>query len=245
MSANYHSEIRLVNQFFEWYEHTVRRTPRDEARQARTGVYRQHILEAAEGVFADRGFETAKVQEISQLAALSMGTIYAIFPSKQELHRAILEERGQELLGLAREVGGRRLPPRDALRALIEVYVDYFLAHPAFLRMHLRSGTSWAMSPSPGTDEQIEKWREIHELQAAVFRRGIAEGVFVKEDPGYLARLFTVMDQVLLSDWVAGGMKAARDDLVRRLWQLVERAFCRQPEQRLRRRAAGGASDAD
>jgi len=205
----------------------VRRTPRDEARQARTGVYRQHILEAAERVFAERGFEAAKVQEISQLAGLSMGTIYAIFPSKQDLHRAILEVRGQELLGLARAVAARRLPPREALRALIELYVDYFLAHPAFLRMHLRSGTSWAMSPSPGTDEQIQKWREIHELQAEVFRRGIAEGVFVKEDPGYLARMFTVMDQVLLSDWVAGGMKAGREELVRRLGQFVERAFCR------------------
>jgi len=213
----------------------VRRTPRDEARQARTGVYRQHILEAAERVFAERGFEAAKVQEISQLAGLSMGTIYAIFPSKQDLHRAILEVRGQELLGLARAVAARRLPPREALRALIELYVDYFLAHPAFLRMHLRSGTSWAMRPSPGTDEQIQKWREIHELQAEVFRRGIAEGVFVKEDPGYLARMFTVMDQVLLSDWVAGGMKAGRPELVRRLGQFVERAFCRAPEQRPRR----------
>jgi len=213
----------------------VRRTPRDEARQARTGVYRQHILEAAERVFAERGFEAAKVQEISQLAGLSMGTIYAIFPSKHDLHRAILEVRGQELLGLARAVAARRLPPREALRALIEVYVDYFVAHPAFLRMHLRSGTSWAMSPSPGTDEQIEKWREIHELQAEVFRRGSAEGVFVKEDPGYLARMFTVMDQVLLSDWVAGGMKTGREELVRRLGAMVERAFCRVPEQRPRR----------
>ncbi len=213
----------------------MRRTPRDEARQARTGVYRQHILEAAERVFAERGFEAAKVQEISQLAGLSMGTIYAIFPSKHDLHRAILEVRGQELLGLARAVAARRLPPREALRALIEVYVDYFVAHPAFLRMHLRSGTSWAMSPSPGTDEQIEKWREIHELQAEVFRRGSAEGVFVKEDPGYLARMFTVMDQVLLSDWVAGGMKTGREELVRRLGAMVERAFCRVPEQRPRR----------
>ncbi len=213
----------------------MRRTPRDEARQARTGVYRQHILEAAERVFAERDFEAAKVQEISQLAGLSMGTIYAIFPSKHDLHRAILEVRGQELLGLARAVAARRLPPREALRALIEVYVDYFVAHPAFLRMHLRSGTSWAMSPSPGTDEQIEKWREIHELQAEVFRRGIAEGVFVKEDPGYLARMFTVMDQVLLSDWVAGGMKTGREELVRRLGAMVERAFCRVPEQRPRR----------
>jgi len=213
----------------------VRRKPREEARRARNDVYRQHIFEAAERVFAERGFEAAKVQEISQLAGLSMGTIYAIFPSKHDLHRAILEVRGQELLGLARAVAARRLPPREALRALIEVYVDYFVAHPAFLRMHLRSGTSWAMSPSPGTDEQIEKWREIHELQAEVFRRGIAEGVFVKEDPGYLARMFTVMDQVLLSDWVAGGMKTGREELVRRLGAMVERAFCRGPEQRPRR----------
>ncbi|TMA58109.1 MAG: hypothetical protein E6J75_06120 [Deltaproteobacteria bacterium] len=101
------------------------------------------------------------------------------------------------------------------------------------------------MSPSPGTDEQIEKWQEIHELQSDVFRRGIAEGVFVKEEPGYLARLFTVMDQVLLSDWVAGEMKAGREELVRRLWQLVERAFCRQPAERSRRRAAGGRPHPD
>ncbi|TMB58558.1 MAG: TetR/AcrR family transcriptional regulator [Deltaproteobacteria bacterium] len=213
----------------------MRRTPRDEARQARTSVYRQHILEAAERVFADRGFDAAKVQEISQLAALSMGTIYAIFPSKHDLHRAILELRGEELLDLARTVAARRLPPREALRALIEVYVDYFLAHPAFLRMHLRAGTSWAMSPLPGTDEQIEKWQEIHELQADVFRRGIADGVFVKEDPGYLARMFTVMDQVLLSDWVSSGMKARRPELVRRLGQLVERAFCRPASERAHR----------
>ena len=222
----------------------MRRTPRDEARQARTGVYRQHILEAAEGVFADRGFDAAKVQEISQLAGLSMGTIYAIFPSKQDLHRAILEVRGQELLDLARAVAARRLSPRAALRALIEVYVDYFVAHPAFLRMHLRAGTSWAMSPFPGTDEQIEKWHEIHELQADVFRRGIADGVFVKEDPGYLARLFTVMDQVLLSEWVAGGMKSGRGELVRRLGDLVERAFCRVPAERSRPRKISSPSQA-
>jgi len=222
----------------------VRRTPRDEARQARTGVYRQHILEAAERIFAEHGFESAKVQEVSQLAGLSMGTIYAIFPSKQELCGAILEARGQELLGLARGVAARRLPPREALGALIEVYVDYFLAHPAFLRMHLRSGTSWAMSPSPGTEEQIQKWQEIHALQAEIFRRGIAEGVFVKDDPGYLSRLFTVMDQVLLSEWVAGGMKSGRGELVRRLGDLVERAFCRVPAERSRPRKISSPSQA-
>jgi hypothetical protein len=69
----------------------------------------------------------------------------------------------------------------------------------------------------------------IHELQAGIFRRGIAAGVFVDEDPGYLAKTFSAMDQVLLADWVATGMQASREQLVRRLTATVERAVCVQP----------------
>jgi AcrR family transcriptional regulator len=204
---------------------TKPRRPRDEARQARTDVYRQHILEAAEGVFAERGFEAAKLQEIGKVAGLSMGTIYAIFPGKQELYGAILAARGEELHRLAREVSARDLPPRAALDALIELYIGWFLGHPDFLRMHLRSGASWALGPVAPTEGQIAHWQDIHRLQADIFRRGIAAGEFVEEDPSYLARLFSVMDQVLLAEWVANGMKPERERLVQRLKTQVERAF--------------------
>ncbi len=203
-----------------------RRKARDEAREARTGVYRQHILEAAERVFAERGYEAAKVAEIAADCALSMGTIYAIFPGKAELYAALLDARGEELLRLARGVAARDLAPRDALFALIEVYIDYFVAHPAFLRMHLRSGASWALGPALGSPTQVSYWQEIHTLQADIFRRGVAAGDFVDEDPAYLAKTFSTMDQVLLADWVAGGMQADRDTLVRRLREMVERALC-------------------
>jgi AcrR family transcriptional regulator len=205
----------------------AQRTPRHEARQARTDVYRQHILAAAERVFAERGFEAAKVQEISKLARLSMGTIYAIFPSKDDLFGAILAERGRELLELARGIATQPQPPRAALRALSAAYIGYFLSHPDFLRMHLREGTSWVLGPAPGPDSRVELWQAIHELQADIFRQGIRAGVFVDEDPGYLAKLYSAMDQVLLADWVAGGMTAPREQLVQRLQELVERAFCR------------------
>src|SRR5438105_12461841 len=143
----------------------ARRKPRDEARRARTDVYRQHVFAAAEQVFAERGFESAKLHDISRAAGLSMGTIYAIFPSKAELHRAILEERGAELLDLAREAAADGRPARERLDALIDVYLGYFVSHPGFLCMHLRAGTSWALSPS-GTDAQVQHWRDIHALQS-------------------------------------------------------------------------------
>jgi len=207
---------------------------RDAARRARNALYRQHILEAAEKVFADRGFESAKVQEVSALVGLSMGTIYAIFPSKADLLRAIVEERGSQILQLAREVAARKAPADDVLHALIETYVQFFVAHPDFLRMHLRAGTSWVLSPTPESDTRVQLWRDIHALQAGIFRRGVAARVFIDEDPAYLAKLFSAMDQVLLADWVESGMKADERQLVRRFQKLVERVFCREHEPQAR-----------
>ncbi len=202
-------------------------TLQDKARQARTDVYRQHILESAEQVFAEHGFENAKLQDISRVAGVSMGTIYAIFPGKEELFRALLEARGREMLEVARAGVGGDDDPRAALDRLITAYIDYFLAHPHFLRMHLRLGTSWVLGPSERTQAQVQLWADIHALQSDLMRRGIAAGVFVDEDPAFLAKTFSALDQVLLADWVSGGMRATRDELVARMRALVMRTILR------------------
>ena len=200
------------------------KTPRDKAREARNDVYRQHILEAAEQVFAERGFEAAKVQEISAKAGLSMGTIYSIFPGKADLFDALLEMRGRELLAVAREATKRSDPPLDALRALGDSYVAWFVDHPAFLRMQLGASVSWALGPS-SAPSRMAFWREIHDLQADIFRRGAKSGAFVDEDPAFLAKLFSAIDEVVLADWVATGMNADRATLTARLDRLVDRTF--------------------
>ncbi|MGH7819745.1 MAG: TetR/AcrR family transcriptional regulator, partial [Candidatus Binatia bacterium] len=191
----------------------MKRKPKEAVRQARNQLYREHILEAAEKVFSERGFDNAKVQEISAQAGLSMGTIYSIFASKEELFTALLEERGNELRALARDVAARELPARQALDELIEAYIGYFVDHTTFLQMHLNLGSSWILKPRLETETQVLIWQEIHEHQAAIFRRGIAAGDFIDEDPGYLAKMFSAMDQVVLADWVANEMKADRATL--------------------------------
>ena len=54
---------------------------------------------------------------------------------------------------------------------------------------------------------------------------GVEAGVFIDENPEYLAKLFSAMDQVLLADWVEHGMKAPGGELAQRLGQVVERVF--------------------
>jgi AcrR family transcriptional regulator len=207
---------------------TARRTTRDAVRQARNDVYRRHILEAAERVFADNGFEAAKLQEISRAAGLSMGTIYGVFPGKTEILDALLAERGAEILARARAAVDGADGPLAALDALIDTYVTYFVEHPHFLRMHLRQGTSWVISPAGGANGRAATWQEIHALQAQVFAAGIRAGVFIDEDPGFLAKTFSAIDQVLLSEWEARGMKDSPKQLADRLRSLVTRAFGRE-----------------
>lgn len=200
---------------------------KEAARRARNEVYRGHILEAAEAIFAEHGFDATKVQEIADRAGLSMGTIYSIFPGKQELYEALLALRGGELHDVLRRVHDREAPPAEALDELIAVYIDWFVGHPTFLRMHLRSGASWALAPAADTETQRRYWSDIHALQADIFRRGVAAGVFVDEEPAYLAKLFSVMDQVLLADWVTRGMPDERERLVGRLREQARRSFLR------------------
>lgn len=201
-------------------------TPRAAARAARESVYREHILTAAERVFAEKPFEEAKVQDISREAGLSMGSIYGLFPSKEQIFDTITEERGSEITALVRAVIAENDDPLRAIEAIATTYIHYLHDHPDFLRMNLQTGAAWALKPR--TAQNVAE--EIHDLQAGVFARGIEARVFVDEDPAYLATLLTGIDQIHLAHWVQTGMKQPREELLADFLRLVRRTFLRQPE---------------
>ena len=58
---------------------------------------RNDIIDAAEKVFFSRGFESATMDEIAEMAELSKGTLYLYFKSKEDLQFAIFM-RGSDIL---------------------------------------------------------------------------------------------------------------------------------------------------
>jgi AcrR family transcriptional regulator len=83
---------------------------------------RKRLLDAAADVFAERGYDGARVADIAATAGVSNGALYAHFASKAELMVEALRERGRPLLAEAFGddyqtiidllVGGRWLPRR-------------------------------------------------------------------------------------------------------------------------------------
>ena len=193
----------------------ARSRPRENARRAREGLYRRLVLEAAERIFAEKGFEAAKIEEIAAESGLSLGTLYSVFAGKPDVMRAVHATRNREILQASAAAAGAASGPAEALLAAVAAYVDFFVGHPDYLRIHLRGGHAWGLAgaghPSPA---QAHAWEE-----------GIAADAFHAGEPRLLARMMIAMQQVQLADWVERGMREGPGGLVAEVHAWVRRAF--------------------
>jgi AcrR family transcriptional regulator len=193
-------------------------------------MYRQLLFEAAERVFAERGYEGTRMQDVAAEAGLSLATVYSVFAGKEELFAAIHEARGRELLEHAAQTARASRSALDALMGGVKAYVEFLVAHPDYLRIHLKESQAWALTNRFSCAEQRRQWEEGLALAVAVFRAGIDEGLFVDEKPELLARLMIATHQVFLVDWVESGMKAGPAELIDQMQAHARRAFLR-PQQ--------------
>jgi AcrR family transcriptional regulator len=67
--------------------------PRERQRRPRREDVIEHLLTAAGRVFAERGYEGASVELISEEAGYSTGALYSNFKSKEELFLKLFESR--------------------------------------------------------------------------------------------------------------------------------------------------------
>jgi len=205
-----------------------RSRPKENARRAREELYRQLILEAAERCFAEKGFDAAKIEEIAAESGLSLGTLYSVFAGKPDVMRAVHATRNREILAASAAAAGAADGPAEMLLAAVGAYVDFFVGHPDYLRIHLHGGHAWALAgagkPSPS---QAHAWEEGFDLYAGIFERGIDAGVLHAGPPRLLARMMIAMQQVQLADWVERGMQQDPGDLVADVHAWVRRAFFR------------------
>jgi AcrR family transcriptional regulator len=203
--------------------------PKDTAKRAKADTYRKLILESAERVFAEHGFEAAKIQDIAQGAGLSLGTLYSVFPGKHEIYVAIRALHGQEVV---REVGAALTGHADALAATlqgIDAYVRCLVRRPYYLRMILREGLSWTQRSWLRTGEEIATWEQGLELAVQLLRAGIERGVFYADNsPDVLLKMMIAAQQVQLLDWIERGAKPAEvDTLIVRMQEHFQRAYVR------------------
>jgi AcrR family transcriptional regulator len=124
--------------------------PDRERNPART---RAAILDAAEKLFAQKGFEATSLNEVGTAAGVSRGTPGYFFGAKADLYQAVLDRSFTEVreavrAGRARALASNETP--DAILAgAVSDYFDFLAARPNFIRLIERE----ALNGGPPLDE--------------------------------------------------------------------------------------------
>ncbi|MEW6725794.1 TetR/AcrR family transcriptional regulator [Desulforudis sp. 1088] len=106
------------------------------ARQRDPVASRQRILNAAREVFAEVGFEAARVDEIARRADINKRMLYHYFGGKEDLYIEVLRQCFKD----AWERAGTLLAAKsvdilDRAKSAISAYFWYLVEHPEFLRL--------------------------------------------------------------------------------------------------------------
>jgi len=189
-------------------------------------MYRALIIEAAEHLFATRGYERTKIQDIASVSGLSLGTLYSVFDGKAAIHEAIHDERLGELFALASETMTNGDTAASRLIQGNRVFIRWLTEHPDFLRIHL-DNSAWASNPRGASEGQVNAWHRGIELIASVIRQSMGEGDIDEGDPILAARLMVAMQQVFMSAWAESGMDEDTSGLTGRIEAQIKRSLFR------------------
>jgi TetR/AcrR family transcriptional regulator len=148
------------------------------ARKRNPEETRRRILDAAETLFAAKGFTGTRVQSIVDRARVNKRMLYHYFGSKRGIYAAVAELRFREILDPTYEQGRHALEtagPQEALRTVIGVYFDALCAHPRYTKF-----VGWeAVAGWPVLNElEPGALTKLHDLIIQIFRTGIESGVF-------------------------------------------------------------------
>ncbi len=199
----------------------------ESLRDKKRGLYREVILDAAERVFGEEGYEATKVQRIAAEAGVSLTTLYSVLDSKWEIYRAVHRRRLSEVMGLTQGVLGEDRSSLDTLIAGTRLQLAFFMKRRDFTKMQLKEVTAWSTIELLRSPEQVEALGAGLGLMAGLLRRCIDDGYLIDDDPELMARMMIATQQVRLAMWMDRGSQEDPDHVTEAALRHLLRSYCR------------------
>ena len=139
------------------------------------------VLDAAEEVFAEHTYAQASVEEIATRAEISVGTLYNLFRSKEDIYRAVVS-RAQNMFfdNLEQRVDAAR-GATDQIHAVVHYFFEHFTRYSKQFRHYVSAtnGFQWELRSQLEKDA-FERQQDFNRRLVDICQRGIDEGVFSK-----------------------------------------------------------------
>lgn len=137
------------------------------------------LLDAAEEVFAERGFRAASTSEIARRAQVNKTLIHYYFRSKEGLYQATMRRIARHMAPFLEDLSIR--DPVEALVSATRRYVHLLADHPHYVRL-----CAYEALEGVETHGDIEMYDRLVQAVSNAIARGIDHGLFRAEDPRHV-----------------------------------------------------------
>ncbi len=160
-------------------------------RERESARHRQEMLEAAQSVFSEHGFEKARMEDIAQRAEFAVGTLYRFFASKDQLYLELLRDKADVMEEWLDEAINAGKTPLEKVRNIFFTRLDLFWDHKAFFRLMVQETEGSLHKPRLCGDENLAaRYERFLEQLEAIFEAGIRAGEFRALPPHCLFAAF-------------------------------------------------------
>jgi AcrR family transcriptional regulator len=184
----------------------------------------QRILDVAEQLFAEKGFDGATLRDIAGRVGIREPGLYNHFASKEALYRSVLERALQPLADAIDELMEREASPEE-LKALPARLTDLIALHPNIVALMYRSLLGSADAPG---HELMEDWLERLFLKGAALLEGAGGGGDRRERALSMIAMFNLTTSYFLTQRIYGriaGDDILSDENLARQKRLVSRVY--------------------
>jgi TetR/AcrR family fatty acid metabolism transcriptional regulator len=165
--------------------------------QAERDKYKR-ILDAAVAIFAEKGFNAARISDVATRASVAAGTIYLYFKSKDELLTVAMQAIFEGFMARARAELQSTGTPAEKLRQLARIHLEHLGSNrdlAVISQMELRHSARFL---APFSRQQMA---EYFALVGDIVRQGQDQGGF---RPGFLPEIaakcyFGALDEMVTS----------------------------------------------
>jgi AcrR family transcriptional regulator len=169
---------------------------------------KKDILEAAERVFAKKGFHDTTMNDIARESQFAVGTIYLYFKDKQSLYFTLMKNKFETII-TAVKTEVMQTDAGSKLKTLIYTQLKNFESNKDFFRIFLsESRTNRDVHKENLTKEHIKGFVKHIEFIAQVIKESIEAGVIKRNiDPLRAAYLIAAMMNASVFYWVQNPKK--------------------------------------
>jgi AcrR family transcriptional regulator len=162
----------------------------------------QRILEAAEALFGELGFDATTTRDIAERSGINKALIHYHFGTKDELLQVLLDGYYAQLTAAVSAPLARQLPAEEQALAVLDAYGDFLAAHRIFCCLvqreiasgrHVeqivartlpafRLGTGWLQGRAPEA-ERVQLLTSVYGMVVTYFTHGGVLRQLTGEDP--------------------------------------------------------------